>query len=168
MADARLVRRLSAADLELVMAAAGEGGPPDALRADPDRVDRLLRSPAVDRALFGSAGSDPLLIASPLLAFAVLVNRVTRELEGATFVEEWLGPGRTVPVFDVGGLREFLAPPPHRTFLAELLASYTRVASGTVWQRTARGWRRRRYSELDPVRLAQLLEVVPEAQRAGV
>jgi hypothetical protein len=168
VADAGLAGRLTAADLELLLEAAGEAGSASALRADPERVEGLLRSAAVDRALFGSGEVDPVVLASPLVAFAVLVNRVARELGEATFVEEWLGPGRTVPVFDVGSLREFLGRPSHRTFLAELLASYTRVASGTVWQRTPRGWRRRRYSELDPLRLAQLLEVVPEAQRAAV
>ena len=168
MADSGLPRRLTAADLELLVSAAGEGAEPRSLWADPERLEALLRSPAVMSALFGSGERDPLLVASPLLVFSVLVNRVAQELEEAVFVEEWLGPGRTVPVFDVGALRDFLGSPPHRAFLAELLASYTRVASGTVWQRTARGWRRRRYSELDPLRLAQLLEVVPAEQRAGV
>jgi hypothetical protein len=42
------------------------------------------------------------------------------------------------------------------------------VASGSVWRRTPRGWRRRRYSDLDPVELAQLLEVVPPEQRPAV
>ena len=37
-----------------------------------------------------------------------------------------------------------------------------------TWTRTARGWRRRKFSELDPVRLASLLEVVPETERAAV
>jgi hypothetical protein len=168
VADAGLARRLAAADLEFLLNAAGGDGAAARLRADPERLDELLRSAAVYRALFGSGESDPFLLASPLLAFAVLVNRVAYELEEATFAEEWLGPGRTVPVFDVGSLRDFLARPLHRAFLVDLLSSYTRVASGSVWQRTPRGWRRRRYSELDPLRLAQLLEVVPEAQRAGV
>jgi hypothetical protein len=161
-------RPLSAADLALLAAAAGGGTDPEALRADPARVETLLGSPAVHAALFGGGDLDPRLFASPLLVFSVLVHRVAAELEEAAFVEEWLGPGRTVPVFDVGSLREFLAGAGRREFLAELLASYTRVASGSVWQRTARGWRRQRYSELDPVELAQLLDVVPEGQRAAV
>ena len=33
---------------------------------------------------------------------------------------------------------------------------------------TRRGWRRQRFSELDPLRLASLLEVVPEPERVGV
>src|SRR5215467_16192634 len=154
--------------MELLQSAAG-GPAVEELRSDPAKLDELLRSPAVFEALFASATErDPLLSASPFLAFSVLVNRVATDLEHAVFIEEWLGPTRTVPVFDVASLREFMARNSHRAFLAELLASYTHVASGSVWQRTARGWRRRRYSELDPVRLTQLLEVVPEMQRAGI
>ena len=33
---------------------------------------------------------------------------------------------------------------------------------------TRRGWRRQRFSELDPVHLASLLDVVPDAERPGV
>lgn len=162
------MRELSTADLAALAEAAGVDLPPEALRADPGRVEALLRSPVVHRALFGGPEVDPRLFASPLLVFSVLVHRVAAELEDAPFIEEWLGPGRTVPVFDVAALRGFLADAGRRAFLAELLTSYTRAASGSVWQRTARGWRRRRYSDLDPVSMAQLLEVVPEDQRRGV
>jgi hypothetical protein len=55
-----------------------------------------------------------------------------------------------------------------RLFLVELLASYTTVASGAIWTRSSRGWRKHRFSELDPVRFAALLDVVPEAERPGV
>jgi hypothetical protein len=71
-------------------------------------------------------------------------------------------------VFNVAQLRELLAEPVRRFFFVELLASYTHVASGVTWERTRRGWRRRRFSELDPVRLAGLLEVVAPAEQAGV
>jgi hypothetical protein len=162
------VRALTAADLALLAELAGPDAPAPALGGDPALVDALLRSPAVYAALFGGADVDARLFASPYLVFSVLVHRVAADLEQAAFVDEWLGPGRTVPVFDVASLREFLAEQGRREFLAELLTSYTRVASGSVWRRTARGWRRRRYSDLDPVELAQLLEVVPPSQRAAV
>ena len=68
----------------------------------------------------------------------------------------------------MGPLRDLLADPGRRLFLAELLGSYTHVASGATWQRTRRGWRRRRFSELDPVRLAELLEAVRPEERAGI
>ena len=55
-----------------------------------------------------------------------------------------------------------------RLFLAELLASFTRVASGRYRVRVAGRARTRRFSELDPVRLAGLLDAVPEAERPGV
>ena len=156
--------QLGEADLAALAEAAGIDATPEALRAEPARVEALLGSPVVHLALFGGAELDSRLFASPLLVFSVLVHRVAAELEDAAFIEEWLGPGRTVPVFDVAALREFLARAGRRAFLADLLASYTRATSGTVWQRTARGWRRRRYSDLDPVSMAQLLEVVPASQ----
>ena len=55
-----------------------------------------------------------------------------------------------------------------RLFLAELLASFTRVASGRYRTRVGGRMRTRRFSELDPVRLAGLLEAVPPAERPGV
>jgi hypothetical protein len=71
-----------------------------------------------------------------------------------------------VPVFETASLRDFAAAADRRTFLAELLASFTHVASGRVWWRTARGWRRRRYSDLDPLSLAELVEAMPATRRA--
>lgn len=167
MIDPRYGRLLTGIDLDFLHTVVG-GPPPEQLWADASSAEALLRSPAVYEALFGSVERDPLLQASPFLVFSVLINKVAADLQRTAFVEEWLGPNRTVPVFDVASLRQFLDTAWHRAFLAELLASYTRVASGSVWRRTARGWRRRRYSELDPVRLTQLLEVVPVAQRPAV
>lgn len=139
------------------------------LRARPDLVERLLASPHAFEAAFGPASlAEPFLRASPALAFALAVHRSADDLRGATSVAEWVGPRRALPVFDADALREFLADPWRRLFLVELLSSYTHVASGSVWVRTPRGYRRRRFSELDPVRLASLLEAVPEAERAGV
>ena len=61
-----------------------------------------------------------------------------------------------------------LAAPARRLFLAELLASFTRVASGRYRARAGGRMRTRRFSELDPARLAGLLEAVPQAERPGV
>src|SRR5881227_3534877 len=118
-----------------LLSSAGE--PARAVHADPERIEALIDSPALFRVLFGAA----------------------------SFVEEWVGPRQRVPVFDVAGLREFGADPLRRFFLAELLASYTHVASGSVMVQTRRGWRRQRFSELDPLRLIELAELLPEAER---
>jgi hypothetical protein len=167
------LEHLTATDHALLLAADPDGprpaGNPASVLSEPGWIDRALGQPALWEAVFGPDGArEPLLGASPFLVFAVAVRRVAAELASATHVSEWLSPGRRAPVFDVGPLREFLAAPWHRLFLAELLASYTHVASGSVLVSTRRGWRRQRFSELDPVRLASLLEVVPEAQRPGI
>jgi hypothetical protein len=138
------------------------------LRAAPERIEAVLAAPRVFEAFFGQGSRDELVALSPHLAFALLIARVRAELDVARFFDEWVGPGRRVPVFDVRTLRAFLDAPERRVFLVELLASYTMVASGSVWIRAGRSWRRQRYNDLDPVRLAALLEVVPAADRAAV
>ena len=149
-------------------------GEPARLRSEPDRIVERLARPETYEEVFGARSSAPggagelFLRASPFLTFAVAVHRAAEELGASTFTREWVAPRQRVPVFDAHVLRDFVGDPVRRLFLVELLASYTHVASGSVWVQTARGWRRRRFSELDPVRLASLLEVVDERDRAGV
>ncbi|MBO0732680.1 MAG: hypothetical protein J2P57_25705 [Acidimicrobiaceae bacterium] len=140
-----------------------------ALRGRRGGVEDLFVDPELFRAVFGApADSDPMVGVSPFLLFAVAVQQTVQGLASATYVPEWAGVGRRTPVFDVARLRAFVSSPWSRLFLAELLASYTHVASGSVVVATHRGLRRRRFSELDPVRLAGLLEVVSDAERPGV
>ena len=128
-----------------------------------------LASPELERVVFGPDPTlDPSHAASPFLTFAVAVHRVTERLEAMTYVNEWVGPRRRVPVFGVDRLRAILADPLHRFFFVELLGSYTHVVSGSMWTATRRGWRRRRFSELDPLQLVGLLDAVPAAERPGV
>lgn len=132
-------------------------------------VQDLLAGDGAFRSVFGRRRDDDrLMLASPFLLFAVAVERTNRGLAGVSYVDEWSGVGRRTPVFDVGRLREFMSSPWCRLFLAELLASFSRVASGSVLVAGRRGMRRQRYSELDPVQIAGLLDVVPEAERPGV
>ena len=132
-------------------------------------VEAALGSPALEAAIFrAGAGSGLAVGVSPFLAFAAAVHRTAASLETATFVEERWAPRVRIPIFDTAALRALLADPVRRYFLVELLASYTHVNSGVTWTRTARGWRRRRFSELDPTRLAEMLEVVPATERPGV
>jgi hypothetical protein len=139
------------------------------VRARRGGIEGLLISRDVFEALFVIDRSPgPLMRVSPFLAFAVAVEQAGHQLSSASYVLEWVGVGRRTPVFDVPRLREFMLSPWRRFFLAELLASYTRVASGSVVVATRRGWRRQRFSELDPVHLAGLLDVVPDAERPGV
>jgi hypothetical protein len=173
MSSLLLLERLSDGDLAILAEAAREAGGPrhemmSRLRADPTRISQLIDRPEIFSALFRTGEPDRLVFATPFLAFSVLLAQIARDLSETSFVQEWTAPGRRVPVFDVGSLHEFAADEMRRLFLAELLSSYTHVASGTVWTRSGGRWRRRRFSELDPVQLAQLAEVVPEWERPAV
>jgi hypothetical protein len=128
-----------------------------------------LSSAEIERHVFGpDTAAEPLPAVSPFLTFAVAVHRTAERLATATYVEEWIGPRRRVPVFAVEPLRQLLADPRCRFFFVELLSSYTRVVSGSTWTATRRGWRRRRFSELDPVQLAELVETAPAPELPGV
>lgn len=166
-----VLEHLSDSDLNFLARAGGLRSSEDVilyLRTEPGGLDRLLREPALATALLAGGEQEMLLHASPFLVFAAFTWRLSADLKTAPFVNEWIGPGRRVPMFEVAGLRDFLREPRHRLFLAELLSSYTHVASGSVWTRTPRGWRRRRFSELDPFRLVELLETAPDGERASL
>lgn len=161
---------LTAADLRVLSAAAGIGDETAAkLADDPAYIERLLADPRVFDAVFG--GSGEVVLVSPFLAFCVAVHRAVADLSAASHLPERSGPRQLVPVFDTPELRDFLQSAQRRLFLAELLASFTRVASGRYrvpGSRPGTGQGSRRFSELDPVRLAGLLDVVPEESRPGV
>ena len=163
---------LSHADLVLVAGAdprlAGHPDPAAAVSARPELVEELLSRPELLDAVLGPGDDHALTAVSPFLVFAAAVNRTAADLASASYVVEWLGPRQRAPVFDAPRLQEFLAGGWVRLFLSELLASYTKVASGSVVVATRRGLRRQRFSELDPVHMAGLLDVVPEAERPGV
>ena len=164
--DRQLVESVStsgASSAALASALASAPGP-----APAGGLVAALESPALEAAIFAGKEEGAGAYVSPFLAFAVAVHRTAAVLERTAFVDERIGPRRRVPVFDVAALRAMLRDPLRRYFFVELLASYTRVSSGVTWRRTALGWRRQRFSELDPVRLASLLDVVGPSERPGV
>ena len=148
------------------------GDPVDAsrLRSDPEALLRLLEHPGVFRAVLSPADGVQgwAVPASPFLVFAAFVQQAATELAAMDHVPERTGPRQRVPLFDAPALRDFLGEPARRLFLAELLASFTQVASGRYQVRAGGRMRTRRFSELDPVRLAGLLDAVPPAERPGV
>ena len=158
-------------DLRLISAATGL---PEAdaarLRRDPDALERVLADPRVFEAIFGaeSLAAREAVIASPFLAFATAVHRATADLAEVRYVAERAAARQKVPVFDAPELRDFLNSAARRLFLAELLTSFTRVTSGRYRVTVGGRSRIRRFSELDPVRLAGMLDAVPEESRPGV
>jgi hypothetical protein len=74
----------------------------------------------------------PADVVSPFFLFAVLVHRTAEELHEATYVNEWIGPGSRMPLFDVAPLQEFVEDPGRILFLATLLASFASPESPPV------------------------------------
>ena len=166
------VEGLGENDLELLTGSIDAGMPPRELRRhladDPSRVGALLADRRVFDSLFEVGGPSTIRVLTPLLVFGVLVHRTIVDLESSSHVPEWVGAGERLPVFDVASLLDFIGGGEHRHIIIDLLASFTSVASGTVWVMTSRGYRRRRFSELDPVSLAEMVEGLPrERQPAG-
>ncbi|MFQ5523561.1 MAG: hypothetical protein ACE5F5_08280 [Acidimicrobiia bacterium] len=160
---------LSDGDLEVIARVAGAGRRGQALRAylrrNPEEVERYLASRGLFEALFGEAAEGLETAVSPFLTFGVLVNRSAQDLRETSHVSEFVGAGRRLPVFDAASLGEFVEEATRRYFLIEFLASFTRVASGSMWVPTRRGYRRLRYSEMDPVRMVELVDRMPPEHR---
>ncbi|NJC68531.1 hypothetical protein HC031_02155 [Planosporangium thailandense] len=162
------LEHLTEADLRVLASSVGlDPGHAGDLRWRPATMVELFDRPELFDRVYGP---DPagLIGVSPFFAFLVAVEQAAREMTAARFVAERTAPRQRVPVFDAPRLREFLTDPIRRLFLAELLASFVRVASGRYWTRTARGWRAQRYSELDPIRLAQVAEQALPAYQPGL
>ncbi|MGH8874292.1 MAG: hypothetical protein ACRDVM_03440 [Acidimicrobiia bacterium] len=158
----RYIEHLTERDLEVLLEATDPAEASRLLQDDPGLIDRLLSSQDVFDRVYRSDG------VSPFLVFGLLVHRAAAELDRMDYVPEWVAPRRRLPVFNVAPLRDLLADRSRRLFLAELLASFTRVASDSYLVRTRRGMRRRRFSELDPFHLIEIAEAAPAATRPGV
>lgn len=162
------LEHLTDEDLRVLAASAGmDSERAGELRSRPATVAQLLDRPELFEGVYGR-GPAVLVRISPFFAFVVAVDQAAREIAASPFVAERSAPRQRVPLFDTPRLRDFLTEPARRLFLAELLTSFVRVTSGRYWTRTNRGWRSQRYSELDPVRLAQFAEQVPAAHRPGI
>jgi hypothetical protein len=169
---------LTEADLRLLARTARlSDGAMAELADDPGFIEGLLADARVFDAVFGA--SDEVVFVSPFLAFCVAVHRAVADLAAMDYLPERSGLRQRIPVFDTPELRDFLGSAQRRLFLAELLASFTRVTSGRYrvpsrWGSSRPGSgaggrsRTRRFSELDPVRLAGLLDVAPEESRPGI
>jgi hypothetical protein len=162
----RYLELLTRSDVEALAGAAGVDLSRPALAADPDRLGRALAAEATYQALFGPEA--PTTGISPMLVFAVVVHRGANEVATVGHVPERVGFRVLVPVFDGQRLAAYATSAAHRLFVVELLGSFTRVLSGRRWERRAGHWRKRRFSELEPTDLAQLVAETPAPERAGV
>lgn len=166
----RFLELLSDGELDLLGRASGRGPAEGAaawFRVDATRIEAALADHRTLDTFFSPDPTEPLVLLSPLLVFAIVVGRGAAEIGGHQYVVERIGNRQLIPVFDGAELARFAAEPSTRAFLVELLGSYTRVRSGPRWERSRGRWRRRRFSEMNPSQLAQLAAETPMADRAG-
>lgn len=131
---------------------------PDRLRARSDLLDVALDDDRVVRRLLGDEHF--LLKVSPRLVFTVLLRRVSRDLHEQSYTLERTA-AETVAVFDASHVRRFIAEPAIGAYLVDLLLSFVRPETITLWTRRGGRYRRRRFSTMsleDMIEFAGLVE----------
>ncbi len=163
--------RLSDQDLDFVLEQVTEGkGGSDSFR-ELLQDDEAFRSGLVgDPRVFSRLMDDDeaFLRVSPALFFEVLLRKARSELEKATHTMERTG-SQAVPVFDAHNVVTLLDQPRVVYYLADMLASFTRVRSGVTRVRVRQGlWRKVRYSDMDVAGLVKYGAALEEEQRFPV
>lgn len=142
-------------------------------RTDHDRIVEMVRDKPDflevmmdDEKLFRRLASDreAVVKVSPFVLFSVLLRQARRDLADRSFVLETEGRDR-IPVFAADQLRALLGDGEMRDYLAEMLASFVRTHTATVYFRRRGAWYRHRFSDLDLDDLAALAEWVEEEFR---
>jgi hypothetical protein len=128
-------------DRDLLILAGGRSEQVRVLRSAPGLILDLLDRPGVADSVLATRGEEAGRFShlSPFLVFAAAVHQTSNALVGRSYVPDRIGPRSRVPVFDGPVLAAFATEPTHRLFLAQLLASYSRLASGVMWRRGGHG-----------------------------
>ena len=158
------------ADLEFVVSEASPGA------GDKQRLTQLVREDGEfrkamvgDDKVFQRVMDDDeiFLKVSPALYFEVLLRQAHKELEGFTHTVEQSGR-ESIPIFDTQEVVELLGRPSVLEYLAQMLASFTRIQSYVVPRRVRKGIRRRiRYNDMDIDSLLQFCANADEQHRLG-
>lgn len=133
---------------------------------DPEFVEALLNHERVFERLVGD--EETWVKISPRLFFSVLLRRAARDLENETYTME-RRQRQSVAIFDAGQAAKLLGNPSVRDYLADMLASFTRVHSYTWRVRVRKGvWHRQRFNDLDIDSLIRYCNSVDEEHRFEV
>jgi hypothetical protein len=155
-------------DLEFLVAvvvprAANASSVREAIRNDPEYRKAIVS----DERVFSQVINDneSFLKISPSLYFEVLLRRAQRDLGSSTYTIEREGR-KNIPVFDTGKVTGFLDTPNVLEYLANMLASFTRIRSYVVPVRVRKGIRRRvRYNDMDVDSLIDFAARADESER---
>ena len=113
------------------------------------------------------ADEDVFLKISPRLYFEILIRRARNELETTTHTIEKAGTQK-IAVFDSKEVVSLLSSRPVVLYLAEMLASFTKIQSYSISYRLRKGiWRKLRFNDLEIDSLIRFCESVDEEHRLG-
>ncbi len=105
---------------------------------------------------------------SPKLYFEILLRKSRKELEAAGHTIEKAG-SRKIAVFDTGEVVALLSKPAVVVYLADMLASFSKIRSYSFTVRVKRGvWRTIRFNDQDIVSLISFSERADEEYRFGL
>jgi hypothetical protein len=135
------------------------------LRTRDDVLDVVLEDDRLVRRLLGDEHA--LIRVSPRLVFSVLLRRVSRDLNERPYTLERT-PAETVVVFDAPQVRRFIAEPAIGAYLVEMLTSFVRSETVTLWVRHGTRYRRRRFSTLNLEDMIDLARFVEEAEAVPI
>lgn len=128
-------QRLDLHERDLSVLASAIGTDAESLSRELERrpwyANDVLRRPTVVDSVLHGADAEHLAV-SPLLYFTVLVHRAADELASTEWVDEWVGPGSRLPVFDVEPMLEFADAPARLLFTAKLLVSFAAPSAAPV------------------------------------
>lgn len=117
------------------------------IRNDPDFVDALLDDERVLRRLLGD--DKAMVRVSPRLYFAALLLQARKDLEAESYTIEHR-QHQKVAIFDAPQAAKLLSDRAVRSYLTNMLASFTRVRSASRRTQVRKGvWRQQRFSDLD-------------------
>ncbi|MBC7231924.1 MAG: hypothetical protein H5T68_01590 [Chloroflexi bacterium] len=135
----------------------------EAIKDDPDFIEAMLG----DERLFDRIMKDEtiLLQVTPKLFFSVLLRQARKDLRQASYTIEFRSRQK-IPVFDTEHVVDLLQDRDVCEYLAEMLASFTRIESYTWPVRVRKGvWFKYRFNELDVDSLIRLCQSVEEDYR---
>jgi len=159
-----LTQRLTEADLRFIVETVADR------RQDHDRIIELVRDKEDflevmlqdDRLVRRVLEDEEILLKiSPFLLFTILMRRVRKDLQAQGYTIERVGIRESVPVFDAPQVSEFLKEPEVEGYLVDLLVSFTRINTWTLYFYRHGQFQRRRFSDLnldDMIELANLVE----------
>jgi hypothetical protein len=89
-------------------------------------------------------------------------------LENETYVLEFDLNGKRIPVFAAAAVAGMLSDPSMRNYLAEMLSSFARTSSGTIYWKERGTWHKRRFSDIDPDDMIALARIIDPVARPAL